>query len=521
MKVKSKKEKVKNMNVFRKLTQSFGSAVFAFLLLPFAFLPADGQEQPPTPGAPRAAKVPAVVEKKLANGLTVATVERKNVPLITVHLLVNSGAEIEGLEKAGLANMTASLLTKGTKTKTASQIAEQIEFLGGSVNAGAGWDSSFVSINVMSDKLDQVMAILADVVINPTFKQEEIDLLKSQTLDGLAYNLKQPGFLANYVASRFTFNEHPVGGTPASTQAITRNDIVGFKKENYKPKFSVLIFTGDISPVRANTLAQKYLGIWKNPPEPKSAVIEKIVTMEETAVANANEAKPIVQRLLVIDLPNSGQASVSVTTKIYGGRINWDDKKDRGETTENYYSAIVMNSILGGGYSSRLNQEIRIKRGLSYGAGSGFGWRFYESNFFTRTQTKNESAAEVAELVLSEIRKLSENSVPETEIAPRKLVLTGDFGRDLETTGTLAARVAELYNFYLPTNEMNSYIDKVQSVTDAQIKGFAKQNLNEGDLIIVGDYSIFKDDLAKRFPNIEIEVIKADELDLSKENLRK
>ena len=174
------------------------------------------QEQPPAPSAPKSVSIPAVKEKKLPNGLTVAVVERKNVPLVSVQLLIKSGASSESADKAGLANMTASLLSKGTKTRTATQIAEQMEFLGGDLNTGAGWNNSIVSINIMSDKLDEAMAIMSDVVLNPSFKQEEIDLLKSQTLDGLTYNLKQPGFLANYVAAKYSFNEHPAGGTPES-----------------------------------------------------------------------------------------------------------------------------------------------------------------------------------------------------------------------------------------------------------------------------------------------------------------
>ena len=136
------------------------------------------QETPPAPSAPKSATVPAVKEKKLPNGLTVAVVERKGVPLVTIQLLVKSGASAEDASKAGLADITASMLTKGTKTRTATQIAESIEFLGGSINSGAGWNSSFVSVTVTSDKVAQAMAILADVVLNPKFDEKELDLLK-------------------------------------------------------------------------------------------------------------------------------------------------------------------------------------------------------------------------------------------------------------------------------------------------------------------------------------------------------
>ena len=472
------------------------------LFLLFSFLSVSIFAQIPKPSAPRSVQIPAVQEKKLKNGLQVAVVERKNVPLVTVRLLVKSGADSEAENLAGLADMTASLLTKGTTTRSATQIAEGMEFLGGSINAGAGWNSSTVAINVMSDKLEQAMAILADVVLNPTFKQDEIDLLKSQNLDGLKFNLKQPGFLANYVASKYSFGEHPANGTPDSLAAITRQSIVDFKNKNYTPDNAVLIFTGDISAKNAQALANKYFGKWKK------AKKQLYDTLTEPNKSSDNAA--VIKRILVVDLPNSGQASVNYTKNI---------KEGRGSSI--YFPASVMNSVLGGGYSARLNQEIRIKRGLSYGAGSGFAWRGWKTNFATRTQTKNESAAEVAELVVEELKKLTETDVLSDELGPRKAVLTGNFGRNLEANDGLAFQLSEFYSFGLSPSQLNSFMGSVESVSDQQVKQFAAANMKGGDMIIVGDYSKFKDDLAKRFPNMKIEVIKADELDLSKENLRK
>ena len=190
-----------------------------------------------------------------------------------------------------------------------------------------------------------------------------------------------------------------------------------------------------------------------------------------------------------------------------------------GRRNEQYNAASVLNSVLGGGYSSRLNQEIRIKRGLSYGAGSSFGWRSDRTNFSTRTQTKNESAAEVAELVVAELQKLATGTMTEAELVPRKSVLTGNFGRNLETTGGLAGALGDLYSFGIPASQLNSYVAGVNAVKDADINSFAKSNLNSGDIVIVGDYAKFKDDLAKRFPNVRVDVVRASELDLARDNL--
>ena len=488
------------------------TAAFSFCILHFAFcIWAIAQETPPEPSAPKSVKIPAVVEKKLPNGLTVAVVQKTSSPIVTIQLLVKCGASCEDESKAGLADITASMLTKGTKTRTATQIAEQIEFLGGSISSGASWNSSFVSVTVTSDKVAQAMAILSDVVLNPKFDQKELDLLKSQTLDGLTYNLKQPSFLANYVASKYSFGEHPAGGTPISVQSITASDVSSFHKEEYFPSNSVLVFTGDISATQANLLSTKAFSKW----EARRTVIMGTGDLPSGFVAkpftSASGKSAAVSRFLVIDLPKSGQASVTYAKPSWG----------IGRTTHLYYSATVLNTVLGGGYSSRLNYEIRIKRGLSYGAGSSFGWRGGKTNFATRVQTKNESAAQVAELTLDELKRLTNSNVAKDELIPRKSVLTGGFGRNLETTGGLANALGDLYAFGIPTGELNKYVGNVNAVTDAQIKDFASQNLLGGDIIIVGDYSIFKDDLAKRFPNMKVEVIKADDLDLSKDNLRK
>jgi len=474
----------------------------AFCILHSAFLIcANAQETQPVPSAPKSVSVPAVKEKKLPNNLTVAIIERGTIPLVTINLVIKSGAETEEKEKAGLANLTAALLTKGTKTLTATQIAEQIEFLGGSINSGANWNNSVVSVNITSDKLEQALAIMSDVVLNPNFDQKEIDLLKTQTLDSLTYNLKQPSFLANYVASAYSYNEHPASGTPVSIGTITRTDITGFHQKNFEPQNTVLIFAGDITASKAESLATQFFGKWKNQTNSQTTTLKNTVSRNQTT-----------KRILVVDLPNSGQAAVNYTKNLQGVPRSKQNL---------FFPATVLNSLLGGGYSSRLNQEIRIKRGLSYGAGSSFAWRESYSNFGTRTQTKNESAAEVAELVLAEVNKLTDGSITESELTPRKSVLTGDFGRNLETTQGLAAAVADLYSFGLPASELNSYVKNVQTVSDKQIMDFASANLMGGDVVIVGDYAKFRDDLAKRFPNVKVKLIKASELDLSKESLQK
>ncbi len=466
------------------------------------------QEPIPEPGAPRIFAAPKVLEKSLGNGLTVAVVERKNVPLVTVRLMIRAGAKNETLETAGLADLTAALAAKRTRTRTANQIAEQMEFLGGSLASGADWNKTVFTFTVAADKLDAAMAILGDVILNSTSDAKELELLRGQSLDSLAAELKQPSFLAGYVASRYSFGEHPPGGTLESIKSLKRSEILKFRKVNYDPQNSVLIFTGDITQSKAVALASKTFGAWKKGVMMYGLRNERME--KETTGSN---------RILVVDLPDSGQSAVVYSQKIlYQGRAEC-----RADCSSSgiFPSATVANSILGGGYSSRLNKEIRIKRGLSYGAGSGFAWRDSTTNFSTRTQTKDESAAEVAEIVVSEIKRLGESEADGSEVGARKLVITGDFSREFETTASLADTVTAIYGYHLPTEELGWFSDRIRAVTPAEIREFSRRFLENGDIVIAGDYRKFKDDLAKRFPNAKIQVIEADKLDLSKESLQK
>lgn len=467
--------------------------------------------QEPKPGPSRQVVIPAVKETKLKNGLTVASVQKSNVPLVTVQVLIKTGANVEGESNAGLANLTSSLLSKGTKNRTAVQIAEEIGFLGGSISSNAGWNSSSVTISVTKDKLTEAMAILSDVVLHPTFPNDEIELLRTQSLDDLTYGLTQPGFLSSYVSSKFTYGEHPVGGTPQSIASITRERVLNHYKTNFVPSNAVIIYTGDITAANATKISRTLFGQWRSD-------ISKNTESGRTDIKKGDDSNS--QRVLVVDLPGSGQASVSYAKRLNFGRTEYKSPL-KGASSSSYFPSSVLNSVLGGGYSSRLNQEIRIKRGLSYGAGSSIAWRPSFANFSTRTQTKNESAAEVAELVMLELTKLRQENISDSELVPRKLALTGGFGRDIETNGGLLGAIADLYSSDIPASELNRYMTNVEAVKVIAIQNVAKDLVSNGDIIIVGDYAKFKDDLARRFPNIKPEVISAAELDITKPNLRK
>lgn len=462
--------------------------------------------QEPMPGPQRPIVVPKVQEKVLPNGLRIVVVERRNSPLVTVRMSFSAGAEQESLKQAGLADMTVSMLSKGTKARTAPQISSGIEFLGGSLDSGANWVSADVTLGVPSYNLAKAFEIFGDVLNEPVFDQKELELLKSQALDGLSSNLRQPSYLGNFAASVYSFYEHPVSGTPSSIGGINRDDLTQFRKEYFTANRATIVFVGDVTFESAQALTERYFGKWSRG--------EKVVPDPPSPMGKKESA--VVKRILVIDLPNTGQASVSFVKMIGVGRTSFASSESKGQSSRLFYPAQVLNAVLGGGYSSRLNQEIRIKRGLSYGASSSFAWRVNSTNFSARSQTKNESAAEVAELTVAEVNRLMNSDVADAELKARKAVLTGSFGQALETNSGVASQLSVLYSLGLDFGEMNSYVNSIGGVGSAPVRDYATRLLIGGDLIIVGDYGVFGGDLAKRFPGVQVKVVKASELDLEK-----
>jgi len=458
------------------------------------------QATPPAPAAPRSVQFPKPVEKTLPNGLRVIVIDRPGTPLVTAQLVIKNGGEVDPPELAGLGNMVADLITKGTETRSAEEIAEAIEALGGSLYSSARWDSTRVGVDVMSSKAAPAIDILADVVRHPKFEDEEIARLRQQTLDDLTVELGEPGSIARYVAARIVFGDapygHPLAGTPETIPHIAREALVKYHGRWYRPDNAILVIGGDIRAANAFGLAQKYFGDWKKP-------AETLPTLPPSKPVNSDQP-----RVVVVDKPDAGQAAVLVTRA--GIERNDPD----------FFSGIVANSVLSG-YSGRLNQEIRIKRGLSYGAASQLDTRRNVGPFVASAQTKNQSAAEVAELLLGEVSRLASAPVPDVELNPRKAVVVGNFARNLETNAGLVAQAASLALYGISFDEINRYIGKVQAITASDVQKFAGARLDAKttSIVIVGNAKDFLPELKKKYA--QVEVIPIAELDLNTALLRK
>jgi zinc protease len=460
------------------------------------------QATPPPPAAPRSVQFPKPADKTLANGLRVIVIERSATPLVSAQLMIKNGGEIDPPPLSGLADLTASLLTKGTQTRSATQIAEAIEALGGALESGARWDASTATVGVMSSKIGPAMEILADIIRRPTFKDEEIERLRQQYVDNLTVQLGDPGSIARFVAARVVFGNgpygHPLNGTPESLARIKRDDIVKLHAAYYRPDNAILVIGGDIKAGEAFALAQKNFGDWKALAKPLSGGNEGGTSFHRGGAPHA----------VVIDKPDAGQAAVIVA------RVGINRKDSA------YYSGIVANSVLTG-YSGRLNEEIRIKRGLSYGAGSTLEARRDVGPFVASAQTKNVSGAEVAHLLIGEVDRLATEPPGVSELTPRKAALIGSFSRSLEQINGLVGQVAALALQGLSLDEINRYINKVEAVTAADVQRFARDRLNaqETSVIVVGNAKEFLPEMQKRFKDIE--VIPMSELDLNSASLRK
>jgi zinc protease len=463
----------------------------------YTLAPEASRLSPPEAGPAVAAKVPAAVEKTLPNGLRVVVASKPGLPLISASLRISAGASLDPATKTGLAAFTADLTTRGTTTRSATEIASQIESLGAAIGASAGPDASDVSITTRSDKAAEAFAIMADVVQNPVFAEEELDRAKQESLDNLKITLRRPSSVGNMAMTRALFGTAPYGAvtTEETVDAITAADLKTFHKAAWRPDQAVLVIAGDVTAEAGFKLAEAALGKWTKP------------ATAPLASASAAGALP-APRSITVDIPQAGQAAVLL------GRVG------PSRLAPDYVEATVANAVLGVGYSSRLNSEIRIKRGLSYGAGSGLSARKTDAPIVASAQTRNDAVPQVIDLMLSEFTRLGSEPITENELAARKAFIIGGFGRSVETTAGLAGQYSALAQFGLPLAKLQNYSADIAGVTAAQAgeAGRTYYDPAKATLVIVGDAVKFWDEVKDKRGGVERIVI--DELKLSSPALK-
>lgn len=452
--------------------------------LVFAATP--GVDAPPLPQAPRAVTLPAFHESTLRSGVTVVVVPRHSSPLVTAALLVRAGPESEPPGQAGVASMTAALLTKGATRdgvkRGASAIARQAEALGATLDSGCTWRATSLSMTVTVPRLDEALALMADSLRRPLLSADELERARAQALDALRVSMGNPGEVARMAMRRAFWGDTPFGSVapPNALKRITRQQVLGFHARQLLPDRTVLVLAGDVEPSRALDLAQRYFGIWRPPAEPAPA-------------PQLKPPAPIDARLLLIDMPGSGQSSVLVSAPF---AAEGDADRRIGQ---------VASAVLGGGYSARLNQEVRIKRGLSYGAFSEAESQPSGGMFSARTQTHHPTAAQVLQLMRDELRRLGDTPPATDELAARQATLVGSFARRLDTTLGLAMLVLGQKAQGRPLADLNRHVSDILAVTPEQVRDFARKHWQGDQLraVIAGDISAAGDSLKALDPSAQ------------------
>lgn len=398
----------------------------------------------------------------LPNGLTVLHVERHNLPIITVSLLIKASPFNEPLEKAGLANLTAELLTEGTKTRKASEISEEIEFIGASIDSSAESDFTTVNMSVLKKDVDKGFEIFSDILINPVFAEDEIKRKKEMIIGSLRQSEEDPSFVANRTFRKALYGDHPYGrqitGTEDTIKKITREDLVKFHHNYYRPNNSVLSVVGNITDTELKTIIEKYLSKW----EPKEIRLKEVRTVTEKKKEVILIDKDLTQANIII-----GHTGIK--------------RED-----PDYYAVSVMNYILGGGgFSSRLMQSIRDEMGLAYDIHSLFDAKKNGGFFYVTVQTKNKSANTVIEEIMKQINRIKDEPVSDQEIDDAKAYLTGSFPRRFDTNKKIAYILVAIEFYNLGMDFINRYPDQIKSVTKDDIIRVAKRYLDTDNSVLV------------------------------------
>ncbi len=392
----------------------------------------------------------------LPSGMILLVSEKRAVPIVTATMLIQAGGLVDPPDKPGLANLAAEVLTQGTTTRTATQISEAIEFVGGSLSVEAGQDVTTVSLSVLSRDLDLGLELLADILLHPTFAPDEIQRKVQEVVANIKRKQEDPGEVSAEAFAALVFGTHPYGrpveGTEASVPTITRDDLVRFHEAHYRPNKTILAVVGDVSLPDLIRRLEARLGAWKpggtnfTPPPAPSPPARPVVRTIQRDVTQANI--------------NLGHLGV---------------KRDNPD----YYAIQVMNYILGGGgITSRLTAKIREEKGWAYDVGSAFIPDKYVGTYNVSLQTKNEVAQEAIEAVLAEMRRIREQPVGEDELRDAKAYLTGSFPLRLDTSKKIVGLLANIEYFGLGLDYVDRYAGLISAVTTADIQRVAQKYLD-------------------------------------------
>ena len=417
------------------------------------------------PGAPF--KPPVVQKRTLSNGLPVWIVESHKVPVAHVSLVVRAGASADPKQKAGVASLTAAMLDEGAGKRDALGIADAIDFLGAELTTASTYDASYVDLHVPVARLTEGLSVMADVARRPTFPERELQRLRDELLTSFIQTADDPASLIHVAFPRLVYGpDHRYGtstaGTPASVKGLTVADLRQFHARHYVPAASLLIVAGDVKPADVGARLELAFGTWKGSAPP---------------VASSGEAPQLTARqMFLIDKPGAEQSQIRI------GAVGV------ARSTPDFFALRLLNTILGGAFTSRLNMNLREQHGYAYGASSAFEMRRAAGPFYATAGVETDKTWESLQEFFTELDAIRK-PIPQEEIEKAKNYLTLQLPAGFETTRSIAASLANLFVFDLPDDFYATYTARVRTVTAADLQRVAERYIQPDRfaIVIVGD----------------------------------
>lgn len=420
----------------------------------------------PAPLKPRPLNIPEPFETALSNGLQLVIVQDRRLPLVSFRLAFRRGDANDPRTLPGLTQMMVGLLNEGTESRTSRQIAEEVERLGASITAASNSDYTILAASALSMYTQDILELMADVALRPSFPQNEIDLARENTKQLLVQQRALPTFLAGERVSRVLFGEHPyavVSPTPESLDAMAREQLADFHRSVLVPNNAVMIAAGDVRRDELIELIGKLFGSWerRKAPEPRFP----------SPPERANRAAYIVER------PGSAQSNIIIANLA----IN--------RTSSDYFPMLLMNTILGANPSSRLFMNLREAKGYTYGAYSNLDARRERGAFRVAAEVRTPVTGAALKEFFYELERIREEAVSQKEIADAKSYLTGVFPIRIETQEGLIEQFVQINMLDLPADYLHIYRDCVNAVTIEEVQKVAQRHVTPdcAAIVIVGD----------------------------------
>lgn len=437
------------------------------------------RSKPPALGPAPTLRLPAIEKGTLANGVPLWVIEQHRVPLAQVNVILRGGASLDRTGRYGMASMVAAMLDEGAGSRSALEFADAVEFLGADLSTSSSFDYSAVRLSTPVKNLQPALALLADVVLRPTFPATELDRLKKERLAALVQAKDNPAAVIGYAFPRIVFGAShrygtPAGGVAPAIEAITADEVRAFYKEHFTSGNATILVTGDVTLASVKAALDAAFAGWSS-------------AGPRGAVAALPVAAPVARReIVLVDKPGAAQSQIRI------GAVGVP------RSTPDYAVLEVLNTILGGSFTSRLNQNLRERNGYTYGASSIFDMRTSAGPFLATAGVQTDKTAEALREFFVELEGIT-RPVPADEVEKAKNYLALGFPAEFETTRNLAQKLEELIVYGLPDDTHQAFIGAVMKVTPAEVQKAAIRYVQPDRLavVIVGDRKAIEPGIAK------------------------